>query len=179
MTCLTVITGVRTTHYQWWKFGDIRLTKVPMRGGRVVDVNDAAADAAGDDPTNSLAVRTPPRGRNTRADHRNLAVCAASDEWTRVVGVQAGFALVTNLTMDKAPNSCGQKMMAVDPIGQRTDANTPLAGNSVVELGLVMGAYDAGELAALQYEEELRPRPHAKEWYGAAKPLRCLVRERH
>ena len=169
MTSLTIITGIRTSHYLWWKFGNVKVLKVPMRGGRQIEAGEAAAVA--DDDQGCITVRAFPA--STWHDVVSLVLhvmhaarVGLSYEWS----VQAGFALVTNLAMDKAPNAFGMKMIALDPIGQRLDAGTALAGNSIVELGLVMGAYDAGELAALSYGEELRPRPHAREWYDTVMP---------
>lgn len=79
--------------------------------------------------------------------------------------VQVGFQLVAAHSVDKAPNAWGTKLIAVNPTGLPMDVTTITAGNTAVELLLLMGAVrEDQDLAALPWGEEVEVREECKQW---------------
>ena len=67
--------------------------------------------------------------------------------------------------MDKAPNAWGTKLIAVNPTGLPMDVTTITAGNTAVELLLLMGAVrEDQDLAALPWGEEVEIKEECKQW---------------
>jgi len=87
--------------------------------------------------------------------------------------VQTGYALHTRHVVDKCPNAYGVNTVALDPTGLRATPSLAIAGNLLVELGLVMGVYDAAEVHALPFGATLAPQAHAREWCACPCPRRA------
>lgn len=78
--------------------------------------------------------------------------------------LQVGYALSTRHVFEKRLNAYGVSTVALDPMGLQTSESLAIVGNILVELGLVMGAYDAAEIAAVPFGGTLKPQEHAREW---------------
>lgn len=87
--------------------------------------------------------------------------------------MQMGFAFVSHHAVNKCPNQYGTPVLALDPTGQRMSPSMPVVGSLLVQLGLVMGVYDAEQITRLPYNAPLRPKPHAQHW--CASLLRCMA----
>lgn len=86
------------------------------------------------------------------------------------VWLQIGFSMATRHVVTKCPNRYGVNTVVLDPSGLAAHPALVVAGNLLVELGLVMGVYDADDLARLEFGDVLQPREATKKWYG---PSRC------
>ena len=79
--------------------------------------------------------------------------------------VQVGFQLVAAQSVDRAPNAWGTKLIAVNPTSLPMDVTTITAGNTAVELLLLMGAVrEDQDLAALAWGEEVEIEEECKHW---------------
>lgn len=82
--------------------------------------------------------------------------------------LQVGYALSTRHVFEKRMNAYGVSTVALDPMGLQTSESLAIVGNNLVELGLVMGVYDAAEIAAVPFGGTLKPQEHAREWCAPA-----------
>ena len=91
-----------------------------------------------------------------------------------------GFALVAALASEKAPNKWGRKVIATNPTGLRWDVTTVTAGNTAVEILMVMGAVRLDQnLVALQWGGQVEIRDECKDWCVPFEQSRyCRVAER-
>lgn len=78
--------------------------------------------------------------------------------------VQVGYALCTRHIFEKAVNKYGVSTVALDPTGLKNKDSLASVGNLLVELGLVMGVYDAADIASVPFGDALKPQKHAREW---------------
>lgn len=53
----------------------------------------------------------------------------------------------------------------------------PVVGSLLVQLGLVMGVFDAEQIVSLPYNSRLCPKPHAQEWCVSCN--KCALRGLH
>lgn len=88
-----------------------------------------------------------------------------------------GFAFVSHHVVNKCPNQFGTPVLALDPTGQRVSPSMPVVGSLLVQLGLVMGVFDAEQIVSLPYNSRLCPKPHAQEWCVSCN--KCALRGLH
>lgn len=82
-----------------------------------------------------------------------------------IVASQVGFAMFSALQSDKAPNAWGKKMIAVNPTGLRWNVDHITAGNTAVELLILMNAIRPGcDLANLRWGAEILIKDECKDW---------------
>lgn len=74
-----------------------------------------------------------------------------------------GFAYTTAIQFDKAPTALGHRVMSFDPTGLNAD-DVALVGNSVVELGVAVGAIDLDHVKSVPNGKPVLINEHAKDW---------------
>lgn len=72
--------------------------------------------------------------------------------------------MTTRHVVTKSPNRYGVNTVVLDPSGLSAHPALVVAGNVLVELGLVMGVYDAQDIAKLEFGDVLQPREESKDW---------------
>lgn len=87
---------------------------------------------------------------------------------TKTGTVQVGWAVVTRHLVSKAPNNYGVHVVGLNPLGMSTSPGLVIIGNALMELGLVMAVFSAGDMANVPFGGTVHVQPHAREW--------CVVR---
>lgn len=76
----------------------------------------------------------------------------------------------------KAPNNYNVNVVRLNPLGMEALPGRVLVGNALIELGLVMGAFNAHDMLKVPFGEAVPVQEqHAKEWRAVCRGDMSLV----